>query len=1034
MKQKLSLFCLLCFISIGAFAQVTVTGKVTNKASGESLPSVSITVKGGSQSTVTAADGTYKIVVPQNSTLIYTSVGYNTTSYVARKSGTADIQMDAAAVNMNEVVVIGYGTQKVTKVSGALSAVKGADIDRAKPTRVDDALQGRASGVTVIQSGAPGSQPTVIIRGIPSNRGNDPLVIIDGLQQTQADLNAINPSDIESINVLKDAAVAAIYGVNAGNGVVLVTTKSGRKNQKADITLSANYGVQQVMNYLPMLNASEYAAIINEGSTLSGGSVIFTDLSKLGVGTNWQKEVFKSAPTQTYNINVKGGSDKVTYYLGGGYFSQAGIVGGYDKSRFNRINFTSNINFDVTSKLKFLLNANWVNLNGRGVQENSFNSILGSAINYDPTVPVLNEVPNTVGQYGFSTLLLSEIFNPLTKLENTYNRNDGNKYFGKFEAQYSFFKDLKLTSRFGYSKYDDVSKSFTPLVFWGLNNVDNSMNADGTTVTGKHNSVYHAKASYNTWNFENFVNYNFHVGEAHTFETTLGMGITKIFGNSANATRQDVPFNSWDFADFNAATGTNTTTNSNALAGGYSEYRKRNLTYFGRVNYDYKEKYLASVTVRRDGSTSFGKDRKYGTFPSGSLGWVVSKEDFFKSKVIDLFKIRGSYGILGNDRTSQQYARISSNYLALLYGAGNPAGYTFGNVFYSGSTLSNIANTELGWEEQKQMNIGAELTMLRGRFTLNGDYYKRQTKDLIFKPSLAWTMGSIPAPDANIGSIENSGLDITLGYNDRFAKTGSFNTSLTVTTVKSLVTKTNGIGYREPGGYYFNGQSQNVTWFEEGKSPGYFYGYKTAGLFQDWAEIAASPKQSGAQPGDIKFVDINNDSIIDAKDQTQIGNPFPKLTLGWNVNAQFKGFDLTVFTYASIGNDVYRAYDRNANYTNKYRDILNRWTGAGTTNDARYPRYSFTDANNNSRVSDRYVEDGSFIKVKNIVLGYTIPANMVKWFKSVRIYGQVRNAFTFTKYSGFDPEVAGGLFDTGIDRGSYPQSRVYSVGIDIKLN
>lgn len=1033
MKRKLSLFFVVLFSALGALAQqVTVSGKVTNKANGEPIPSVSITVKNGSQSAVSAADGSYSITVPQNSVLLFTAVSHNTVSYTARKSGTADIQLETVTVNMNEVVVIGYGTQKITKVSGALASIKGSDIDKAKPTRVDDALQGRASGVTVIQAGAPGSAPTVIIRGIPSNKGSDPLVIIDGIGQTQADLNAINPADIESISLLKDAAVTAIYGIAGGNGVIVVTTKSGKKNQKSEIAFSANYGIQDVIRYMPVLNASEYAAIINEGSTLSGGNVIFNNISTLGTGTNWQKEVFKQAPVQIYNVNVKGGSDKVTYYIGGGYFNQGGIVGGADKSSFKRINFTSNVNFDITTRLKFLMNANWVNLDNRGLQENSFNSILGSAINYDPTVSVYNNVPNTIGKYGFSNLLLSEVFNPLTKLENTYNRNDGNKYFGKFEAQYSFLKDLKFTTRFGYTKYDYLSKGFSPLVFWGLNNVDNSMDESGNTLAGKHNSVSHSKGSYNSWIFENFINYNFKIKDIHTIETTVGMVMGKTFGSFASASRQDVPFNSWEFADFNAATGVNTTTNPNAVTSNYDDYVKRNMSMFGRANYDYKEKYLASLTVRRDGSTSFGKDKRWAFLPSGSIGWVISKEDFFKSKIVDLFKVRASYGVSGSDHTTQQYARISSDYLALLYGSGNPAGYTFGNTFYSGSTLSNISNADLGWEELRQLNVGADLNLLKNKFTFTGDYYRRETKGIIFQSSLPWVMGTIPAPDANIGSIKNSGIDFMLGYNDRILKTGTINTSLTFTTVKSLVIKTNNIGYRQPGGGYFNGQSQNVSWFEEGKSPGHFYGYKTAGLFQNWAEIAASAKQTGAQPGDIKFVDINNDSIIDSRDQTDIGNPFPKVTLGWNLALSYKGFDFTAFTYASIGNDIYRAYDRNANYTNKPREILNRWTGSGTTNDARYPRYSFTDANNNARVSDRFVEDGDFVKVKNIMLGYTIPTN--KWFKSLRIYAQIRNAFILTKYSGLDPEISGGILDTGIDRGSYPQPRVYSFGVDLKLN
>ena len=1040
MKLKTALLCVGILLSTFFLNQVfgqnlTATGTVKNKSTGDPVVGASVNLQGSNTTTTTNATGSFSISVPKGGKLTISSIGFATVSIQINKTDAVTILMEEASKNLDEVVVVGYGTQKVTKVSGAISGVKAESIAKLKPVRIEDAIQG-AAGVNVIQSGSPGATPLILIRGIPSYRNNGPLVVVDGVPQSQADLNSINPGDIESVNVLKDAATAAIYGVSGGNGVIIITTKGGRKNQKTEFNIVSTYGIQEVANTVPVLNASEYAAMINEGSTVSGGNIVFPDLSVIGKGTDWQKEIFKQAPIQSHNITARGGSDKITYFLSGAYLSQGGIVGGIDKSRFNRINFSSNVAFDLTSKLKFILNANYVNLSSKGIQENSFNSIIGSALNYDPTVSVYNTVPNTVGKYGFSNLLLSEIFNPLTKLDNTYNKNVGNKIFGKFELQYDVIKNLKISTRFGYTKYDGNAKTFTPLVFYGLNNVDNSMNGDGTTVTGKHNSVAQEKANYNSFTYELFGNYNFKLRKNHSFETTVGFSMSKSSGNTAGASRQDVPFNSWEFADNTSATGTNSAANLNARTGYYYQYEKRNASLFGRINYDYKEKYLASVTARRDGSTSFGKDNKWGVFPSGSLGWVVSKENFFHSKFIDFLKIRGSYGSLGTDNITPQDRTILTDYLASLYGSGNSIGYTYGNNFVSGSTLGSIGNEKIGWEKQLQMNIGFDMNFYKNKFNIAADYYQKNTKGLIYQPSVSTViLGGLPAPYDNIGSTKTNGLDITLGYNSKVGKDLKVSTSVTFTTVKNLVTGTNQEGTaRNVGGGYFNGQSQTVTVFEKDKTPYYYYGYKTLGLFQTEAEIAASPLQAGAQPGDIKFADLNGDGVIDSKDQTQIGNPFPKFTVGWNLSLEYKNFDLSVLTYASSGNDVYRALERNANYTNKFRSVLNRWTGPGTTNDAHNPRYSFTDANNNARVSDRYVEDGSFIKVRNILLGYNFQFKPIKKvFKSVRLYGQVKNAFTFTKYSGFDPEISAGLSDVGVDRGAYPQARTYSVGLDIKF-
>ncbi len=1040
----LSLVVTLCCLSQAIAQNIRIKGTVRNKTTGEALPNASVSIKGSTQATVTDQSGNYTLQLPEKGAVIVVSY-IGMTSVERRLTANSDANFvleESAATNLTDVVVVGYGTQKITKVSGAISTVKSADIEKLKPVRTEEALQGRASGVNVIQNGSPGAKPTVLIRGIPSFSGTDPVVIIDGVPQTLTDLNAINAADIESINVLKDAATTAIYGVKGGNGVIVVTTKSGKKSAKAEISMSSNVGVQQVLNTLGVLNATEYAAMVNEGSVTSGGNLIFTDLSALGVGTNWQNEIFKNAILQSHTLSARGGSDKMSYFLSAGYLNQGGIVGGIDKSRFDRGNFTANLSFDIAPKLKFIVNTTAVILNSKGIAENAFNSIVGSAINFDPTVSKFNTVPNTVGKYGFSNLLLSEIFNPLTKLENTYNKNLGNKLYGKFELQYDVTNNLKLTTRFGYTKYDGNAKSFTPLIFYGPLNTNNTMNADGTpvttintdgTVVSTHNSVAHEKASNFNYTSETYANYNFKINQHHV-ESVVGFSIAKTSGNAAGATRQDVPFNSWEFADFTAATGNNIATNTNALGGYFYQYFRRNLSYFSRFNYDYQDKYLASFTARRDGSYAFGNNNKYANFFSGSLGWIVSKEQFFKLNSINFLKIRGSYGSIGNENVNPQYVSIVTG--GSSYGpTANSNGYNFGDVFYAGSTVASAANDGLRWEKQLQGNFGFDATLFKGKLTITADYFEKKVNGLLFTPSASLYLGTVPIPTANIGATKSSGFDVNIGYTETFGKSFKLNTAITFTQATNLVTATNTDGTAKIwGGYYFNGQNQSVTVFEKGFTPGYFYGYKTAGLFQTAAEVAAAPTQAGAQAGDIRYVDMNGDGKITATDQTKIGDPFPAFTMGWSLNVEYRHFDLSVFTYVSIGNDIYRAYERNANFSNKSREVLGRWTGAGTTNDAKTPRYSFTDANSNIRVSDRYVEDGSFAKIKNLQIGYTFPATSIKKaFSRLRIYAQVKNLYTFTKYQGFDPEIAGGILDTGIDRGAYPQPRTFAMGIDIKF-
>jgi TonB-dependent starch-binding outer membrane protein SusC len=1022
------LFSLLFWGVTAAFAQDrTVSGTVTD-AGGKPVARATVQAPGAVQATSTGEDGRFKLTVPSGiKSLLVSSVGF-ADKQVTITAGEMTIRLESSEVNLEDVVVVGYGVQRVTKVSGAVSTVKSGDIEKLKPVRAEDAIQGRASGVTVVSTGSPGVKPTVLIRGIPSYTGTDPVVVVDGSIQTLDDFNSINPADIESVSVLKDAATTAIYGVKGGNGVIVVTTKSGRKAQKTSFTYNGNYAMQEVMNQIGVLNASEYAAILNEGSVLSGGKLIFENLSGLGVGTNWQDQIFKRAPMQSHTIAARGGSDRVAYFLSGGYVSQEGIVGGGDKSYFNRINATANLTFDLTKKLKFINNTTYTNIKNAGVPENAINSVLSNALNFDPTLPVLNNVPGTYGMYSFSPRILSEIVNPLTQLQDTYNQGMTNKLYGKLELQYDMLKDLKFTSRFGYTNTDVSGKGFTPLSFYGPSHINSTLYADGTPRPGSHNNVYEYKTNYFNYTFENFGNYKFNIAERNQFDLVAGFSMARITGNNISGSRQDVPFNSWDFADISSATGIAST---NGLDVGSYQYERRNLSYFGRLDFDHDGRYLVSGTLRRDGSYAFGANNKFANFFSGSLGWVVSNEKFFRSNAISLLKLRGSYGITGNENVNPQYQRIST--LLYAYNVGQNTGYSFGNEPASiGATIASFRNDDLRWEKQAQLNAGLDLRLFNNKISFSGDYFQKDISGLLFTPTLSLYLGTAALPVANVGTTRTSGVDMNLGYTDQFGKNFRISTNLTYTQAVNEVTETNnGI---IPGGYY-GIPSQSVTRFQEGYAPGYFFGFKTDGLFQNAADIAKHASQPGAQPGDIRFVDINGDGVINADDRTQIGNPFPDFTMGWSLSLEYRGFDLSSFVYASVGNDVYRAYERNLAMTNKFRSVLGRWTGEGSTNDVNTPRYSFVDANNNTRASDRYVEDGSFIKLKNLQLGYTFPSARLERAKlgALRFYVQARNLFVLTKYTGFDPEISGGIFDTGIDRGAYPQARSIAVGLDLKF-
>ena len=1024
-KSFLNFFIAFIVVCAGLQAQ-NISGLVTDSDDGEPLSGVNILVEDKNQGAVSDFDGNFTIENFQSgSTLVFSYLGYKT---LKLKISSTDLLNDNILISMekdlselDEVIVIGYGSQKLSDISGAVSTVNADAIEASSPVRVEDALQGQASGINIISSGSPGSKPTVLIRGITSYAGNDPLVVIDGVSATIDDLNSLNPNDVKSVNVLKDAAMASIYGVKGGSGVIVITTKSGKRNTETSFSLNTSVGNQEVVRTIDVLNAYEYAAILNEASANAGEGIVFPNISDFGDGTNWQDEVLIEAPIVNHSITASGGSDNTSYYVSAGYTGQDGVVGGGEKSFFNRTNFTTNINTDLTDKTKLLLNTNYTNIKGKSLAENGITSVLSNALNFDPTVsPFENE------SFGISETITQEIINPLAQIDNTYNENKVNKIQGKIELQHELMNKFNITSRFGYTYVDIYGKAFIPFQFYGAGHNQTNSNPDLSpivavdsegNVTSTHNRVTESHTNYFNYTYELYGNYDFTINENHNFQTVAGFSIGENKGSNISATNEDIPFNSWDYADVSAATG-----NATQQTSGSWQYVSRNLSYFARVLYDFNEKYYASFTGRMDGSTSFGKNNKFGFFPSASIGWVVSKEDFFEDiPVLDYLKFRASYGTLGNDNISPQFSLISTF-----------PSYVFNGSITPGSSLGSIPNDDVSWENQVQMNVGIDTRIFNDKVSFSVDYFKKTVDDLLFSPNLSLYLGTPSFPTTNIGSTESTGIDATISLNSSIGAL-AISSNLNFTTAENkVVSINNGDKYIWGAGYGIPYRS--IVRFEEGFSPGYFFGYVTDGIFQTQDEVNNHATQNGAVPGDIRFVDINGDGIVNDNDRTQIGDPFPDFTIGWNLNLDYKAFDLNIFTYASVGNDIYRAYERNLNYTNRFSSTLARWTGAGTSFDE--PRVTFVDSNNNTRASNRYIEDGSYLRIKNIQLGYKFPNTLIDelGFDEVRAYFQVKNALTLTEYSGYDPEISvGGVLNTGIDYGTYPQPRIWSMGLNIKF-
>tara|TARA_B100000953_G_scaffold24468_1_gene20022 strand:- start:5148 stop:8168 length:3021 start_codon:yes stop_codon:yes gene_type:complete len=999
---------LIVFLSgfFGAYAQsFSVSGTIIDENK-MPLLGVNVIVKNESRGTTTDFDGNYTVQnISSGDVLQFSYLGFQTQEITVNDQQTINVTLQTDSEALNEVVVIGYGTQSRKEITGAVSVVGSETIEDLNPARVEQALQGRVAGVNITStSGSPGSASTINIRGISTNGDNRPLILVDG--NVIEDLSVINPNDIESINVLKDAT-AGIYGVRAANGVILITTKTGSYNADLQVEFDAYTGVQQTTRRLPALNATEYAVIVNEAYAADGQNPPYPNYRNLGEGTDYQDEVFTTAPMSDMNLNISGGGDRSKYSFGASYFNQDGIVGG-SKSNYDRFTGRVNYNLEIIDNLKLNLSGIYTNSNRKTLAENALGSVLFNAVNMNPNIPVRN----ADGNFSLAEGLGNEVINPLAQINDAFNDTRVDKISGVGGLEYTIWDKLTAKTQFQFNYSEVDGRYFSPEVFYGSGKV---FNVDRNNVTENFEI-------YRDYTWDNFLTYNDSFGD-HNLKWLLGMSVFKTTGDLASLTGFELPSN-----EYGSARVSNAAEVVDNYQNGGDTFDTRLLSYFTRVQYDYQGKYLFSGLIRRDGSTAFGPENKFGWFPSASVGWVISDEDFINDNgALNFLKLRGSYGIIGNDRIP------AFRYASLLNGEG---AYVFDDEIIFGKASGALGNPEIKWEKQKTLDIGLDARFFNSSVDVTIDYFKKKTEDLLVIPQVSGILGvaapGSSAPFVNGGGVENEGLEFSIGYNQVVNDNFKFNVNYNLTALRNEVLYVNSESGFIPGGVFGIGQ-EPPSRMEPGKPIGYFYGLETNGIFQTQAEVDAAATQANAAPGDIRFVDQNGDGVIDSDDRTDIGDPIPDLTMGANIGFTFKNWDFNAYAFASLGNEIVRNFERNQPNTNRTNAFLGRWTGPGTTDS--FPRVT-VGATSNNQFSDFFVEDGSYLRLQNVQIGYTLDSDLIAntGVEKFRVYASVNNAFTLTEYSGYDPSASNGApIGGGIDQGFYPVPRIYMLGINMKF-
>lgn len=1032
MLKRTAFIVLLLLASLSLMAQQTITG-VVKDTGGQPMSGVTIVVKGTSAGTMTGADGKYSLPVPAGATTLrFSFIGYTNLEVPISGRKVIDATLQQSVNEMSEVVVVGYGTQKRASVTGAITSVSSKELTSVPVTTADQALQGRASGVTIVNNGSPGTAPTIRVRGLSTMNSNDPLVVIDGVVTTG--FGNLNPNDIESIEVLKDASTTAIYGSLGSHGVIMVTTKKGITG-KTVIDFDS-YGGQQWNNKrFDLMNVDQYIQYASSADVTSPPPVI-TDsqyASRLhGASTDWQDQIFKKGAMGGINLAVSSGTENGNYRISGGYIKSDGVMIG---TGYDRYNFRSN------SEYKHGIISVGEDI---GISYSTFNplessggrSLIQHAIKMAPYLPVNN--PDNLGgfQGPHSAVDGQDAENPVRIATLYHNPQNTLDLLGNIHAEVEIINGLKFRSVVGLEDIRVNEKAFTP-AFVDDNLPGGATHQASTAITGKNFS------SYLSLIYTNSINYSKTFAEKHNVDLLGVIEYSTIDRTFMNANSQNAISNAVQ----------ELTNTSSSLASGSDHYKR--IGYLARLNYNFDQRYIFAASIRRDASSRFGANNRWGTFPSLAVGWRLDKEAFLSDvTAISNLKLRASWGKAGNDNIGNY------SYASTLTTNTN---YNFENKLSPGATPSGPANQDLKWETTTMTNIGLDFGLLKNKFTFSAEYYKNKSSDLLMNLNTAASLGIFNGSIAkNVGSVETKGFEFQLGYNQA---EGDFQWSanLNLGTFTNKALDLGGLKSVDPGSQW---QNQPITRLEVGQPLFFFYGWKFNGIFKSNEEAAsylnggqlAANGGVGAQGGDYRIVDVNGDGKITSADMTKIGNPFPKMTLGLNFNANYKGFDLNLFIQGSYGNDIYNNtyYDLTGmtRLFNASVDVLRRWQKDGDVTDVPRP----SAAGPNVQISSRGVQDGTYTRVKNLTLGYTLPSSLfANKISKFRVYLSGQNLFTITKYKGLDPEVGnyqaaggggGGLgypgsvavtgngypvvnFNTGIDYGVYPMPKSIIGGIQI---
>ncbi|GAB3903160.1 TonB-dependent receptor [Larkinella knui] len=1020
--QRTVLLVLCVFFAVSCSLAQSISGKVVGD-NGDALPGVSILLKGTTTGTTTDVNGNYSLRLPAaDGTLVFSFIGFVTQEIPISGRATLNVTLAADVKALSEVVVVGYGTQRRQELTTAVTSVGSQAIERQPVAGFDQALQGQAPGIQVTApTGAPGAGINIRIRGNNSiSLTNSPLYVIDGVQvlptydqelgignQRPNPLNTINPNDIESIDVLKDGAAAAIYGLRASNGVVVITTKRG-KTGKPQVSLNVYYGVQQLRKKLDLLNARQFGDYFNEAQVAAGNAPAFSNLDTLPYNTDWQDAVYRTGAIQNYQLSLSGGTERTKYYLSGGYFNQEGIL---LNSGFDRYSFKLNLDQQMGDRFRMGASLNLSRTNNNtsvrselGLQNSG--TVLG-ALAQIPTIPVRN--PN--GSYG--TNPFQQLDNPVGNLLETHNRALIYQVIGNVYGELDILKNLTLKSSLGLDFRTQLENQFISRDYPGTQNASPATRGSASTATNQQI----------VWLWENTLTYDPNLGNNHNLTLLAGQSVQASDRFTSRASVTGFPSNAVPYL----TAGTQFTAPSS-----YQDQWGL-LSFFARAIYNYQERYLATLSLRADGSSRFAEGNRFGYFPAISLGWRASRESFFpQSKVINDLKLRLSYGANGNQEIGA-YQRFST------YGSG--ANYAGTGGIQGGISPQQIGNNNLSWETTKQFNAGVDLGLFSNRITATVDAYLKRTTNLLTNVPLPYNAGAQnPQIIQNIGDIQNKGLE--LGINSTNIQhegsglnwTTNFNLSLNRSKVLDIGTLRNETGQevdRQIIGDY--------TITRKGDPLGAFYGYVVRGIFQSTDEISqAATQPNNPQPGDIRFADLNNDGVIDANDRTVIGNPNPQFFAGLTNTFTFRGIEFSFLFQGSFGNDIYNqnrmSIEGLSDPFNQTTRVLDRWRPGNTATDV--PRAVRYDPNQNNRFSSRFVESGTYTRLKNLTLAYNLPAKTLQRAKvsSIRVYLTGQNLLTFTNYSGYDPEVSADPFSSvgfGRDYGVYPQARTYTAGINV---